>query len=458
MAIRSSAGTGVTISLIVFVLLTVLLLAGSIILWGRLDTAETTAAEADEKIAQFVSGKERNAPWFSQLESAGGRGSYLGKFNDRYEELRTMATGGSGDAFVDVEAARAAAGIEEGQSLAAALTDARRSVADLTATNDALKTRTAAAEQDRDRLQAMVDDAIKERDALVEAESRQLKQYEEADVRYASAIQKAVSDFDRIQTSSRNQSKTTIATQEDEIDRLTSDNRRLSARLRDLEIRLNRDRLRAANPAALVDGHILDVVGSGDMVYIDKGRNDQVVLGMTFEVYDSPEQIRADLSGDEARGKASIQVVKVGEASSTAKVTRSVKGHPILPNNVVANAIYDPEYNFKFLVHGKFDLNDDGKPSEDEAEYLRDRIRRWGGEVVMGDEIPGDLDFLVLGVEPRMPIEPQGVEIETSLLHEHQKAKAAVTEYKALLDQATQAGIPVLNQYRLDILTGRSDL
>ena len=50
MAIRSSAGTGVTISLVVFVLLTVLLLAGSILLWGKLQAAQEEAAKADENL------------------------------------------------------------------------------------------------------------------------------------------------------------------------------------------------------------------------------------------------------------------------------------------------------------------------------------------------------------------------------------------------------------------------
>ena len=39
------------------------------------------------------------------------------------------------------------------------------------------------------------------------------------------------------------------------------------------------------------------------------------------------------------RGKSSLQVVKVGDATSTCKLTRSVPGRPIVRNNVIANAI-----------------------------------------------------------------------------------------------------------------------
>ena len=86
----------------------------------------------------------------------------------------------------------------------------------------------------------------------------------------------------------------TISEQQDAVDQLSADNKRLGARLRDIENRLNRDRLNSADPASLVDGTIIDVVGSGDMVYIDRGRNDQIVLGMTFEVYENAAQIQVD--------------------------------------------------------------------------------------------------------------------------------------------------------------------
>ena len=156
----------------------------------------------------------------------------------------------------------------------------------------------------------------------------------------------------------------------------------------------------AKDPANLVDGEIIEVAGRGDQVYIDRGKSDQIVLGMTFEVYDDAAQIRPDDEGNFPRGKASIQVVKVGDTTSTAKVTRATKGRPIVSNDVVANAIYDPTYTFKFLVHGRFDVDGDEIATLEETDYLRRQIEAWGGEVVSGDQITGDLDFLVLGIEP----------------------------------------------------------
>jgi hypothetical protein len=342
--------------------------------------------------------------------------------------------------------------------MAAALNDASRRIADLTAANAAMEARADSAERDRDQLDAQLQKATSERDALLASESQQLKGYTDADERHAAAIQQAVSDFGRMQATSRDQLNSTISEQQDEVDRLTKDNKMLSSKLRDLDARLNRDRLNAANPAALVDGKILDVVGGGDMVYIDRGRNDQVVLGMTFEVFESADQVQSVAEDDDVRGKASIQVIKIGDASATAKVIRQVKGRPLIPGNVITNAIYDPEYQFRFLVHGKYDLDHDGKATLNEAQYLRDRIKRWGGHVVTGTEIPGDLDFLVLGEQPRNPIQPGVNQRSTEAMNEYIRLRTAADTYRSLLEQAQQARIPVLNQTRLEILTGRTDL
>ena len=118
---------------------------------------------------------------------------------------------------------------------------------------------------------------------------------------------------------------------------------------------------------------------------------------MTFEIYGDAAQIRPNEDGQFPEGKGSLQVIKVGENTSTAKITRSTLGQPIVRDDVIVNAIYDPEYKFKFLVHGQFDIDQDGQATEEEAAYLRSQIET-RGVVVQGDTLPGDLDFLVLGV------------------------------------------------------------
>ena len=113
-----------------------------------------------------------------------------------------------------------------------------------------------------------------------------------------------------------------------------------------------------------MDGVVIDTIRSSKQVFINRGRRNHIVLGMTFEVYDDPSSIRVDpRTGRMPRGKASLSVIDIGESSSTCRITRSVPGRPVVRNDVIVNAVYDPDYQFKFLVHGKLDIDYDRKPT-----------------------------------------------------------------------------------------------
>jgi hypothetical protein len=198
---------------------------------------------------------------------------------------------------------------------------------------------------------------------------------------------------------------------------------------------------------------VIDTAGAGD-VFIDIGKNNRVPLGITFEVYDDEKALRPDKeTGLMPRGKATLQVSRPSATTSTCKVIRAVPGRPIVKGDVVANAIFDPNFKYKFLIHGIFDVDGDGKATEAEADYLRNLVVDWGGTVVRGEELPGDLDFLVLGEEPPLPppLRPNSTELEQRVFIDR---KAAREKYLQLREQATQAQIPLLNSNRFLILIG----
>jgi hypothetical protein len=122
-------------------------------------------------------------------------------------------------------------------------------------------------------------------------------------------------------------------------------------------------------------------------------------------------------------------------------------------DDVIANAVFNPQYSFKFLVHGKFDVDGDGRPSDAEADYVRSRIVEWGGEVVTGDQLTGDLDFLVLGYQPPMP-SPLPFDATEAQISANLEARQARETYDRLFRQASDARIPVLNWHRFLALTG----
>ena len=456
MAIRTSASTGIIISLVVFVLLTVLLLIGSILLYSDLGEAKKNATGAQDALSEYVTKQERASDWLAAMDSRSGRDSVVGYMWNESDAIRQYGFGLDGGATLeDVQTFGTTAGVPEGSTLAIHVTDLNRQLQDANNAAQVADQNAKTAQAVSDDLRAQLAMATGERESLLAMETARLQPYVQADATYAAKIDDAVTGFNDAQQSSRTRNRTDVARLKSETDKLREDNVRLRGRLAEYESRMNRDRLKSADPAMLVDGHIIDVVGSGDHVYIDLGRNDQVTLGMQFEVYDGGEQIQIDpKTGVLPRGKASLQIVKVGDDSSNAKVTRSVDGRPIIRGNVIANGVYDPSYQFKFLVHGQFDANHDGTASKQEAEYIRERIGRWGGDVIRGKHIPGDLDFLVLGVEPANPL-PLRENASTPEYGDYQRQREIVDLYEQLFTEAREAGIPVLNQNRLYILTGQ---
>jgi len=71
--------------------------------------------------------------------------------------------------------------------------------------------------------------------------------------------------------------------------------------------------------------------------------------------------------------------------------------------------------------------------------------------------LPGDLDFLVLGITPEEPAgrPPHGA--TPAMLDDYARRKRAFLNYERLLEQARSTQIPVLTANRLYILTGQRD-
>jgi hypothetical protein len=80
-------------------------------------------------------------------------------------------------------------------------------------------------------------------------------------------------------------------------------------------------------------------------------------------------------------------------------------------------------------------------------------VMDWGGEAVVGENLPGDLDFLVLGVEPPLPLPlPPGATEDQ--IDNFIRKRRDHEQYQTLFRHAREAQIPVLNESRFKILTG----
>jgi regulator of replication initiation timing len=457
MAVRSGAGTGVIVSLVVFVLTTVFLLVMTIVFYAGKTEAQQQAAEAQSQLATYVTPQQRSSDRFKNLQQAAGRQSVAGYLNQLNEELMQYISGSPTMSVEQLRAEMANFGVEENGTVRNRLEDLTRENRSLTIEVEGLQSQLAERQEELEQKEEQIASLKESHERELQEVRQEIVTYRQAAEEYGSDVRSTIQSVEQTIDRLNDEHRAEVDDLEDELDRLSQELVLLRSRVDEYEDVLDEIRIKGKDPAMLVDATVIDVEPANERVFIDRGRDDRIVLGMTFEVYDDAASIRVNEQTNELpRGKASIQIVKVGKTTSTGKITRSVPGRPVVRNNVVANAIYDPDYRFRFLVHGKFDVDGDGRPSEAEADYLRSLIVEWGGEVVEGDELPGDLDFLVLGEEPPLP-PPLGMNATQRQLEDWLQKKEANRQYNELRDQAANAQIPVLNANRLFILIGRTD-
>jgi len=207
------------------------------------------------------------------------------------------------------------------------------------------------------------------------------------------------------------------------------------------------------------DGTILRVPGN-NIVYISRGAQDQIVPGMTFEVYDKNTGIpRAGDNDQDAlpEGKASIEVIRVNPTSSEARITHIKPGGISLQEgDLITNLVYDPNVKYAFFVYGKFDLDQNGVPTAKDGEVIQRLITQWGGR--LQQKINVDTDFVILGKEPTVPNLSPDEEKDPLRLQERSKAESDLAAYQDVLAKAHELHIPVLNQNRFLYLIGYYDL
>lgn len=145
--------------------------------------------------------------------------------------------------------------------------------------------------------------------------------------------------------------------------------------------------------ARKADGVILTAVPGDDVVYINLGERDRLVLGMQFAVYPAEGIIPVD-----GKAKAQIEVVSIGPAASECRIVRVTPNHAILPGDTVANPVYDRDRPQTFVIAGDFDLNRDGQADYAGAEIIQALVEEWGG--VVETELTALTDFVILGRIP----------------------------------------------------------
>jgi hypothetical protein len=201
-------------------------------------------------------------------------------------------------------------------------------------------------------------------------------------------------------------------------------------------------------------------IADANTVYINLGQGDQVVPGMTFEVYDKTTPLPKLGDGlneqDLPTGKASLEVLRVLPNGSECHVTHVEPDKQIVQGDRILNLVYDRNVKFKFFVYGDFDIARTGHPTPAGADVIKRVVSQWGGNVEPTLDV--ETDFVVVGTPPDVPVY-NADELKDPLNAQNlANAKRASEDYDAVVQKALDLHVPIMNQNKFLYFTGFYDL
>ncbi len=418
----------------------------AIVFFAQLSGAHEKAQTAENKLREYVSSAEEKSDWISNYRA--GRSTIVGRLHDETVQLKAII-GTSADKQAEV--------IEN------ELTRRNIDVSLISYVND-LENEQSVLNNELQNLRDQLDKAVAARDQANQ-------EMEQLGKRFEAAISKLTSKVDQqadlvkiieqwlveVNTELEQGAQQTIAGLQDENNRLDAEVSRLQKQVRDLayenSLLKGKGGKVALKKLTQPDGRIVTVLSDERKVYIDRGHDDHMILGMTFEVFDNDELILLEEGeNQQLRGKATIEVVDIDEKASTARIVRRSRNVVVKEGDAVANLVYDPDATMKFYVHGEFDIENTGQTLISDYKRVLSMIQRWGG--VVADDLTYDVDFLILGKEPPIPEPiPEGV-IDLRVIEEYSQRKQDYNTYQELIEQARRLDVPILNQNRFLVLVG----
>jgi hypothetical protein len=451
MASKTSANTGTLVFVGLLGVATVGLFVTSVVFFAKTNrlTNELAAARSDQ---QFVINPDQRAQFEASIKEAQSkRTTLVGLMNDRMGETMRRVVGSDRATLDQLDKQLQAFDGADTSPVMTLLSNMQSQIDGLTRERDQARAASERAQADLTSEVEARQRAQQQFEQSLAAANAELGQYQAEVESYRGNMTSTISANNERVEEIRRDSADRTALLADQLERAREEALILKGQVDSLRAERSQDLLRPQDEAALVDGRVVSVNSGANEVFIDLTTSDRVVLGMSFEIYDDASQIRADETGAYPRGKATGEVIRVGDTSSVVRLVRTSRGNPVVGGDVLANAVYDPKKSYKFVVFGAFDTDRDGVPTQREAENIRAIVRNWGG--VVQDDIVGDTDFLVLGDRPAVPPQPP-IDAPYAVVQEYARLERASREYDRLFEVALQTGIPVLNQNRLYTLTG----
>jgi uncharacterized coiled-coil protein SlyX len=453
MASRTSASTGMLVGLSVFALLSLVFFVLTVVFLARSQRLDNDLVTARNDLAAAVRPDEKDDRWEEikrQASAAGGKGAvrYL---DSGLSDTMRLVTGNRKDSPETFAKKMTEAFGESSAPLMTVLSEKDKQIADLNAQLAAAQAERTSAQDDLKAASDRLGRVQEENRSTVNALNAEIGGYKAELDRYRTGVETTQASMEERVESIRAETDKSTGELQGKVDTLSQELLVKQEQLDKALGKANTERLKPGEESALVDARVVATNAAAKQVYVGVGRKQNAVLGMTFEVYSVGTAITPDAEGNYPPGKASLEVVRVDENSSLARITREVRGQPVIQGDAVANAIYDPNKRYTFTVFGSFDTNNDEIATPQEAAEIEAMIKSWGGKLSEG--ITGDTDFLVLGSRPILPPEPKR-EDPIELIQRYLKLQQVVQKYDELFETAKRTSIPILNQNRLMTLTG----
>lgn len=451
---RKGGNTYLLIALIFFVIAFVFTLVISILFYTQRTGAQVAADKAKQDLNKVISSAELNSVEIKQRISELKSGSLVGSFTKELQDTQTLANNTPQGTFdsLKAEAEAVEVHIDKGATL---IGEIRRLKAEFTAAQAGYEQ----AKKDLEEARATSKAAEASKASLVSSYEKSVNSLREELTNLTDRFRKYESDTaDQRKTiedqlaKGRNDTDIAVKAKDKDIaerDKMISE---LRARLATTPGAPDVKKVNAPDPSRMPKGKIVAVFLQEHRVYIDRGRNDKVTPGLTFEVFDQSTGIPQDKKDLKARGKASIEVVNVSENTSECRITRMDSKVQLVDGDLLANAVYDPNMKFKFVVFGEFDIDDQGQSTSADKRRIDAMVVDFGG--TLQPDITPDTDFLVLGLEPKQPRKLAPDDTNPERLKEYQAALKKVQLYEDAIKRARDLSIPILNQNRFLALTG----
>ncbi|MBU6412092.1 MAG: hypothetical protein KGS45_01340 [Planctomycetes bacterium] len=452
---RTSAGLGAGITITVLSILTLALFVTTVVFFGQANNAKRAQADAESQNSDFVTGAEKNTEAVRAIlaEAKQNKKSLVGYLSESYGNAMERVTGSRRDTPASFKSKVDAVKGSENQALLNIITglntdlsSASSQSAEANRAREAALADAAAQAERYEKLRKQMDESYK---SLADDVGRTKT---DADA-YRDGFEKSKQDFEKRISEQRNAADDRETKLKDQLDKLKEENLVLTNQLSVLRGEKKGELLRPEDEASLVDGSVTGLNPGERQAFISLGRKNKIQLGMRFGVYTDARAAKPDADGNYPNAKALLEVVNVGDESSTCRIVSENRGQPVITGDVLVNPIYDARKTYKFVVFGNFDSNSDTIATAIERRDIVALVEEWGGKVV--DDLNGDVDFLVMGERPVLGPRP-ATDAPIEVVQEFIRREREIQRYDTMYKQAVSTSIPILSESRIYTLVGRN--